>query len=109
MALASGLVVGTVSLTINTAITWQLPYACHGVAIKSPSVVPGGPGARHLRLTSDGGGNETACSITAQPWWVEGSGIAGFFTGGIEGILVLRRRRGERGGEVMQAGVPVAA
>ena len=37
VALASGLVVTTVSVAVNSAITWQLPYACHQQTPPNPS------------------------------------------------------------------------
>jgi hypothetical protein len=95
-ALASGLIVTTASVTVNTAIRWQLPYTCHPVQIK----------AEPIAGTSRLGVGEKSCSFIMQPWWVDTSGIAGLLAGGIAGFSAVERRRRDHGG-LMRARLPV--
>jgi len=106
LAAASGLIVTTGSLGVNAAMTRQLPYACNRVVVKSSASVTI-PGQSEHQVPA--GENQKMCSITAQPGWVEAFGIAGFFAGGFESILVLRRRRRERYDQVTGRRIPAVA
>jgi hypothetical protein len=100
VALVSSLVVTTVSIGINSANTRQLPfYVCQSVVVEK------GPGEG--RFPSLAGSNERTCRVTGEPGWVAAFGIAGFFAGGIEGVLAIRRRRRDHGG-VMATKAPLA-
>ena len=100
VALASSLVVTAVGIGVNSAATHQLPfYACHSVVVRK--------GPPEARFSSSAGGNERTCRVTGEPGWVGAFSVAGFFAGGIEGILAVRRRRRDHSG-VMATTAPLA-